>query len=441
MKIPEYFSREPMETSRLPRAPMGIADTGQGLVGQAIAGLGWELRRTGQLLGDIEAERQRGRDNVVLAEMKGVLDDFEFKARPDPTTFKEIADFAKAEEKYGKDWKRETQRISKGANRQVAENFKIYTEWHRDKARRDYHNKSWPLEQNYARAQLNRLWSDKFRKFVNEPVKLKKELQALLEQFDIYLKPTDKQKLDASIDEEIALFQRQDTLDKLHETAKAMPYKSAIGFLNDIKGLESAERNDLIARRKRQNEIETATTNRQVRWDVLREVTSNPQGITDDYLESLVKPNSLTWDDAEEFKKMRDNASEPLKTPRAQLYLNSLNTLFDERETDDEERLKYDIANEKLMQFFKDNPKATANQAAEFYDELIEPEARGIINKAWNIWLQSPFGVLGRRVLGVKKEGEEKLPEPATLEDFEDTVRLLDEDDAKAYYEKWKNKW
>lgn len=373
-KIPEYFSRERMETSQLPRAPMSIADTGQGLEAQAIAGLGWELRRVGQLLGNIEAERQRGRDNVALAEMKGDLDDFEFNSRPDPTKFKEIADFKKAEEKYGKDWQRETQRISKGANRQVSENFQIYTERHWGKARRDYHNKSWPLEQNYALAQLNRLASEKFQKFIADPVKLKKELQALLEQFDIYLKPTDKQKIEADIDEEIAIYQKQDMLNRLYETAKAMPYKGAIGFLNDIKGLKSSERNDLIARRKRQNEIETATTNRQVRWDVLREVTKNPQSITDDYLESLVKPNSLTWDDAEEFKGIRDNESEPLKTPRAQLYLNSLNTLFDERETDHEQRLKYDIANQRLMQFFKDNPKATAKLAAEFYDDLIEPE-------------------------------------------------------------------
>lgn len=218
-KIPEYFATGQMETSRLPRAPMDIADTGQGLAGQAIAGLGWELRRTGQLLAAIETERQRGRDNVALAEMKGVLDDFEFQARPDPTKFKEIADFKKAEEKYGKDWQREAQRISKGANRQVGEQFQIYTELHRDTARKNYHNKSWPLEQNYALAQLNRLWSDKFQKFVNEPVKLKKELQSLIEQFDIYLKPTDKQKLEASIDTNIESYQIQSLINTNPESA------------------------------------------------------------------------------------------------------------------------------------------------------------------------------------------------------------------------------
>lgn len=36
---------------------------------------------------------------------------------------------------------------------------------------------------------------------------------------------------------------------------------------------------------------------------------------------------------------------------------------------------------------------------------------------------------------------EKEIPEPKTLTEFEDTVLLLDEEEAKAYYEKWKNKW
>ena len=440
-KIPEYFSQVEAETSRLPRAPVGLADTGQGLEAQALADIGGALGKVGQALAGIEIEKQRARDNVTLAEMKGALDDFEFESRPDPTQFTKIEDFKKAEKKYGKDWQRESQRISKGSSKRVSDQFKIYTELHWDVARKDYHSKSWPLEQNYALAQFDRLWSEKLQKFVSKPVKLKSELKALIEQFDAYLKPTQKQKLEVGIDEQIATAQKQDMLNKLHIAAKVMPFKKAVSYLNDIEGLTSAERNDLIARRKRQNEIETATTNRQVRWDVLRQVTKDPQSITDDYLEGLVKPNSLTWDDAEEFKGIRDNASEPLKTPRAQLYFNSLDALFNKRETDDEQRFNYDVANEKLTQFFKDNPKATATQAAEFYEELISGEARTIIDRILNP-LGWPSGTVASRIyrwtIGGKKE---ELPEPKTLTDFEDTVRLLDDEDAKAYYEKWKDKW
>lgn len=424
-KIPEYFSQAEAETSRLPRAPAGLADTGQGLEAQALADIGGALGKVGQALADIEIEKQRARDNVTLAEMKGTLDDFEFESRPDPTQFKNIEDFKKAEDKYGKDWQRESQRISKGSNRRVADQFKIYTELHWDTARKDYHNKSWPLEQNYALAQFNRLWSEKLQKFVNKPVKLKGELKALIEQFGTYLKPTQKQAFEASIDEQIATAQKQDMLNKLHVAAKIMPFEKAVSYLSDIEGLTSAERNDLITRRKRQNEIETATTNRQVRWDVLREVTKDPQSVTDDYLESLVKPNSLTWDDAEELKKIRDTDSEPLKTPRAQLYFNSLDALFDERETDADERLKYDVANEKLMQFFKDNPKATAKQAAEFYDELINPVVLNWFERL--MWIKRPqlFGLVGTQAerLARKKaraEAEKESPYPEYPDAFKE---------------------
>ena len=77
--------------------------------------------------------------------------------------------------------------------------------------------------------------------------------------------------------------------------------------------------------------------------------------------------------------------------------------------------MKYDLANEKLIQFFTDNPKATAKLAAEFYDDLISPEVEGIFERAFDFWLQSPFGILGRKVLGIEKKGakEELTPEIA----------------------------
>lgn len=430
--IPKYFSQVQAGTSGLPRAPAGLADTGQGLEAQSLIALGGALGQIGQGLADIEIEKQRARDNVTLAEMKGALDDFEFDSRPDPTQFTKIEDFRKAEEKYGKDWQRESQRISKGSSVRVADQFKIYTELHWDAARKDYHNKSWPLEQNYALAQFNRLWSEKLQKFVSKPVKLKGELQALIEQFDTYLKPTEKQKLEASIDEEIAKSQKQALLDTTHEAAKVMLFNEAISFLNDLKGVTRAERNDLIARRERQNEIETATRDSETYWNLLRRVTKDPDSVSEPEIADAVKPNGITTDDYKELVRIKDTVDDPLKAPRAQLYFNSLDKLFDKRETDAEERLNYDIANEKLMQFFKDNPKVSAKQAAEFYDELINPEVEGILEKAFNFWLQSPFGILGRRALGVEKEGEEKSPFPEYPDAFlEDGVWKVTKDGKK----------
>lgn len=208
--IPSYFATEQMETSRLPRAPaQQLAETGQGLEAEALAGIGGALGRVGQLLANIEVEKQRARDNVTLAQMKGLLDDFEYISRPDPSQFEKIEDFKKGEEQYGKDWKKRRDEISRGKNRRVADQFKIYTELHWDIARKDYHNKSWSLEQDYALAQFNNLWSEKFRNFINRPEQLKTELSGLLEQFEAYLKPTQKQRLEAGIDTSIESYQIQ----------------------------------------------------------------------------------------------------------------------------------------------------------------------------------------------------------------------------------------
>lgn len=167
----------------------------------------------------------------------------------------------------------------------------------------------------------------------------------------------------------------------------------------------------LEAEAKRQKEIDFATHDPAIYWKLLRRVTANPKGIDEPELAAAVGPNSITTDDYKELNRIRESADNPLKTPRAQLYFNSLDALYDKRETDADERLKYDLANEKLMQFFTDNPKATAKQAAEFYDDLISDDVEGIFKKAFDVWLQSPFGILGRKVLGVKKEGE-KSPYP-----------------------------
>lgn len=328
-KIPDYFAQEPMETGRMPRAPMGIADTGQGLKAQSLIGFGGALGKIGQLLAGIESERQRARDNVTLAEMKGMLDDFEFESTPDLAQIEKIEDFNKLEEKYGKDWKKKVGELSKGKNKRIADQFKIYSELHWDTARKGYHNRSWPLEQDYAVASFNREWSKRFKSHIDNPEKLKSELQALIEQYEPYLKPTYKQKLEASIDEEIAIYQKQNTLNKLHNAAKTMPYKEAIGFLNDIEGLTSAERNDLIRRRERQEEIATSTTNRQVRWDTLLEIAKDPASVTDEYLNGLVKPNSLTWDDAEELRNIRDKDNHPLKRTDFQRGLTTLEEIKD----------------------------------------------------------------------------------------------------------------
>lgn len=442
--IPEYFATQRILPEQLPRASQQIVSAGQGIqevtatrVAGQIAGVAGQIARDHQI---IEARKQNVRDNMTVAALKGALDEFEFNSGPNSEGVETIEDFQTQEKEYHKAWDAEVQRIITGQNQEVSGAFMQYTSAHRIIAKTRYRTKSRAAERNWAMADLQKQWATRLKANVGNPEAAAAQLRVLVESYDAYLTPTQKQSLLADIDKSVVLFQKQVQLDGLHQQAKQMPYNQAIGMLNDVQGLTSAERNDLIRRRERQNEIETATQDSGVYWDTLRKLTNDPDSMTEPQIADLVKPNSLTTDDYKEFMGIKENAASPLKTPRAQLYFNSLDKLFDERETDAEERLNYDIANEKLMQFFKDNPKVTAKQAAEFYDELINPEVEGIFGKAFSFWLQSPFGILGRKALGIEKEGE--LSEPKTLEEFNVTVGgIEDEEKAKAYYEKWKNKW
>ncbi len=189
----------------------------------------------------------------------------------------------------------------------------------------------------------------------------------------------------------------------------------------------------LEAEAKRQKEIEFATHNPSTYWKLLRRVTADPKSIDESELADAVGPDSITTDDYKELNRIRESKDTPLKTPRAQLYFNSLDALYEDRDTDAEERIKWDVANEKLVQFFKTNPNVTAKQAAEFYDDLISDDVEGVFDRAFNLWLQSPFGILGRKALGVEKEGtKEKSPYPEYPDAFlEDGVWKVTRDGKK----------
>ena len=179
-------------------------------------------------------------------------------------------------------------------------------------------------------------------------------------------------------------------------------------------------------------------TDPKVRWDTLRKLTKDPKSVTDEYLESMID-KGLTWEDAEEFKKIRDAETDPMKSPRAQLYFNRLDSLYTNRDEDEEEAYEWDIANEKLMAYFKANPDTTAQQTQEFYNELTDEKKRGLLDRIVNPigWKSGTVASLILEWARGGKKGE--LPKPKTQKEFEDTVRMLDEEDAKKYYDKWKS--
>jgi len=197
--------------------------------------------------------------------------------------------------------------------------------------------------------------------------------------------------------------QRSNVTAAHHKVAQAMPYKDAISYLNDLEDITREERNDLIARRNRQNEIETATTNRKVRWDTKVKITEDPYAVSDDYLESLVKPDSLTWDDAEELKAIRDRIDDPLKSPLAQMYVERLNQLRKEPY----EKIQL---TQKLEDFIKANPKATPQQYETFWLTIIEPMVLGWLDRLFTPAAKEP-ALLRSRI--AEKVGA-KLPEAPT---------------------------
>lgn len=152
----------------------------------------------------------------------------------------------------------------------------------------------------------------------------------------------------------------------------------------------------------------------------------------------------------------KDKPDDPLNKSSAKRALSILNELKtadffwpEDLDDDDPEGKRQNLLNyldvsKEFEEYLIANPDATDEQINDKIDTLTQPyienKAKGTLDKLWDFWVQSPFGVGYRKIAGIEKEGEE-LPEPMSIEDFEDTVRGLDEEEAKAYYEKWKNKW
>lgn len=380
--IPEHFSNVPVRVTQLPRAPSAqLADVGQGEQARALAGLGGVVAEIGQ-------GRQQAKDDLSIATAINELNAYVFTESTALQTrqFTSPDEFAKAEDEFKKSRRLEAKRIAASQNQDVAARLNEYALNSEVRDRKSYHSVIFGKQQRFNVAELNRLWGEKFQQFIGNPAELKSELTTLVEQYRPWLNPAYAQKLTSSIDTEIANFQRQKLLDTYHDTAQILPFDEAITFLNNVKGIESAERNDLITRRKRQNEIATASRNDKVYWDTLIQATKDPQSVTDDDLDALIKPNSLTLDDAKAIRKERDTDS-PLKTPRAQLYYNRLDAVYPNRDDDEDEAYEWDIANEKLTQFFESTKNPTASQAKEVFQEITADKKSGLFD-----FLLNPFG-------------------------------------------------
>lgn len=196
----------------------------------------------------------------------------------------------------------------------------------------------------------------------------------------------------------LAEFSKQSMGDDLYETAKDVPYPVNVEFVNAMPGVDKTIRNDVIARLKRDNEILTATTNPKVYWDTLRKITKDPRSVTDEMLGDLVGPNSLTLEDSRQLRNQRDRDDDPLKTPRAQLYFNRLDALYPDRDIDEGEAYSWDIANEKMTQFFESTKNPTAAQARDVFNEITADKRRGFLDRLWRAGHESFLGAPHRAI-------------------------------------------
>ena len=400
--IPEYFATEQMETSQMPRAPMGIADVGAGMDAIALARFGGALKdfsldRLQQII-NIETQSQytAGKAAWQEEETKFLLE------------LEKDQNFEGYDEKYKAKVKElRSQILTKGLTSDAKQALNDYIETQKAALGKKVAGQYLMKERDYARASTYE--AVRIFEMAGEAGKAK---AALIEGRKAgYLGAEETSRRISQVEENTAMYQRQKFIDNTHNVAKAMPYKEAIGFLNDIEGLTSAERNDLIRRRERQEEIVNASTNDLVRWKLIREASdpNNAKTMTDEYIESYIKPNSITGSDAEQIASIRDSKDTPLKTPRAQIYFKHLEDLY--KNKDIETIQEYDTKMEQLTQFFKANPNPTPKQTAEFFDTQIHNVAEKFLDMSWKWWVQSPFGIGYRKIAGIKKETKSPYPE------------------------------
>ena len=108
-------------------------------------------------------------------------------------------------------------------------------------------------------------------------------------------------------------------------------------------------------------------------------------------------------------------------------------------------RLAYQKKKDEFERWIKGQEKLTDTDIQNKVDQMTQLEAEGIV-QSWFDKILNPLGwesgtAASRIYDWTRKRKKEELPEPATLVEFEETVGLLDEEEAKTYYEKWKNKW
>ena len=207
--IQEYFAQQPITVSNRPRATTDLVATGTNVLTEAITGAVQQVSKVVTDAANIEAQKQDIRDNVTLAELKGQLDEFEFTSQPDPSKVKTIGDFNRQAVDYYGRLESMAKKLPYGKSQAVQEQFGVYFDNHRVTAKRNYQNKSRPMEKAYAEQSVKTEWINRLKTNVANPRAQKMHLEALVDNFSGYLDPATVLTLNKSMDRDIEGFNLQ----------------------------------------------------------------------------------------------------------------------------------------------------------------------------------------------------------------------------------------
>jgi hypothetical protein len=151
-------------------------------------------------------------------------------------------------------------------------------------------------------------------------------------------------------------------------------WSDVLSFLNQPKntqGVSSGDVDGLIENAETQLRIQNATRDPDTYWGLLRRISRDAKSVPEEEIAGQVNSGKLTTDDYKELMRLKDTENDPLKSPRALIRFSELDKLYKDGAVN---TLEYDVMNERLTNFFRNNPDATAKQADEFFNELTKQE-------------------------------------------------------------------
>lgn len=406
-RIRKYEAQRPMEV-----IPAGAKAQPEAMSQEAgaMAGFGGTVMSVAQ-------KWQDERDNAEISRLQSAINNFQYTALRQleddwrAGKFTNADQFKQVEDDYIKARDKMVNSLVKGKRGRISDRVSEYAEQNKASDTANFYRNLFPKEKEFMSVEGLK---------IVEGYKLQgdrdKALMAI-EQYKHWFGLGKAETLKANLDADMAVLQHQNFLEQVAVDTREMPIADALSAINQISrtAITETERNGLIAQRKRQEEIATATTNRQVRWDTLLKIAKDPESVTDAYLEALVKPNSLTWDDVEELRKIRDTDNHPLKRADARRAFTTLEEIKDMRITmlKQAEGTEEELREELLLQFGLKNDfekwllekDRTTEEIEGKVKSLTEPDVEEI---ALN-WLERLMWTKRTQLFGLVGTQEERL--------------------------------